>query len=103
MILSDVDNAYNKDIGCCKGAGYPAESKEHYLTKSDICKNLLDQKIDFITEVRFKNGMGRCDVLDIDNGIAYEVVKSEKEESIFKKRFKYPVDLVVVMAKKVIE
>jgi len=94
--LSTLDKCYNKDIDCLKGSGLPAESDKHYMKKAEICKNLLNDNHSFVTEAKFKNNLGRADVYDITDNIIYEVVKSEKEESLWKKSLKYPVDLKVV-------
>jgi len=99
-VLSMLDSCRNKDVDCLKGSGIPAESDAHYLQKAKICKNLLNEKHSFVTEAVFSKGLGRADIIDITNGIIYEVVESEKEESIIRKKAKYPLDLVVVKTNK---
>ena len=59
------------------------------------CWELLNAGHDFITEARFEKG-GRADVLDLTEGIAYEVVVSESEASILEKSRKYPVPVRVI-------
>jgi hypothetical protein len=95
-VLRLLDDCRNKDINKLKGSGYPAETDRHYMAKAKKCKELLNKSHRFVTEAKFKYNKGRCDVLDITEGIGYEIVCSEKEESIVKKRKKYPVPIEVI-------
>ncbi|NCD07467.1 MAG: hypothetical protein EOL97_15265 [Spirochaetia bacterium] len=99
-VLRLLDSCRNKDINCLKGSGYPAETDAHYLMKAKICKDLLNQGHRFVTEAKFANGLGRADIIDITDGLIYEVVCSEKEESLIKKKAKYPLDFEVVRVDK---
>jgi len=51
----------------------------------------------FITEGIFENG-SRCDVLDLTDGVVYEILNSEDEKNLRKKLVRYPekLDIVVV-------
>jgi len=65
-------------------------TKEHELKKAEICYELLCEGRTFICEAKLKNGR-RPDilVLDLINPLAYEVMKSEKEDSIIEKSDAY--------------
>lgn len=93
-ILRLLDDCYNKDINKIKIS--KANTYAHEKKKFDVCWELLQQGFSFVTEARFKQNKGRCDVLDITNGYGIEIVCSEKEESIVKKKQKYPVPFIIV-------
>ncbi|MBI1972957.1 hypothetical protein HYS50_03055 [Candidatus Woesearchaeota archaeon] len=65
------------------------ESLLHIYKKVEICCWLLEMKHDFLTEAIFLNG-SRCDVLDITEGVVYEILHSETEEQLLEKIRKYP-------------
>jgi hypothetical protein len=100
-VLQLLDDCRNKDINKLKGSGYPAETDIHYLTKAKKCKDLLNKGHRFVTEAKLKYNKGRVDIIDITEGIAYEVVNSEKEVSIIKKRQKYKLPIEVIKCKEV--
>lgn len=77
------------------------ESFNHRFAKFLICDELLKNDIQFVTEAVFANGK-RADIFDLVNCEAIEVIESEKEESITKKRECYPVRLRVMKADEVI-
>ena len=87
-----LDMSYRKDVNLIKiGAN---NSWAHEMAKCIICIYLKKNKRNFVTEAIFKEGKGRVDVLDITRGICYEVVTTEKKESIEVKKGKYPLDLI---------
>jgi len=61
----------------------------HEQTKFLVCWTLLKWGHDFVTEAIFNNGK-RADVIDITEGIVYEVIKSETEEKLADKTENYP-------------
>lgn len=65
------------------------ETKAHVYMKLEICNWLKEQGKEFYTEAIFLNG-SRCDVLNADNLIIYEVLNSEKEDNIELKKGYYP-------------
>lgn len=74
------------------------ETTAHIFTKLKICMELQDQDRDFYTEAIFEQSGLRADVIDADMGIIYEIVESESEESIEKKRKEYPLPIIVIKA-----
>lgn len=72
---------------------------KHEMFKALECFHLQEQGHDFITEARFENGGGRCDILDLDLMEVIEIVMTESEESIMKKQSKYPVPIRIVRVK----
>ena len=62
---------------------------EHEQTKFLVCWTLLKWGHEFITEPIFNNGK-RADVIDLNTGIIYEVIKSETEEKLADKVESYP-------------
>lgn len=70
---------------------------EHELKKMEIAYKLMEQGREIIIEGKLKNGK-RPDivVLDIKNPIAYEIMKSESDESISKKEESYGMRIIKV-------
>ena len=73
-----------------------ANTLAHELKKAEVCYSIRKKRHDFITEAAFNNGSGRADVIDLDEGIAYEIVHSESEESLKRKAKDYPIPVEVV-------
>ena len=94
-VLSLLEPTRNKDINKIKLN--PANTKEHEMLKCELCYGLLQQKKRFITEAIFKNNLGRCDILNITDGYAIEIVCTEREESIIRKKAKYPVPIEIIL------
>ena len=61
----------------------------HENLKYALFRYLRGHGCQVLTEAIFEKG-GVGDVVDLSNGVIYEVVVTEKEESIENKRFKYP-------------
>lgn len=74
------------------------ETFEHVLMKLKICYYLQQQGQEYMTEAIFKDGEGRADIVNLDTGEIYEVVKSESEISQIKKTKKYPLPVIFVNA-----
>ena len=64
----------------------------HEQKKCELCYMIKSKKHRYVTEAIFKDNL-RADVIDITIGLIYEVVNSEKEESIIKKINKYPLPI----------
>lgn len=67
-----------------------SETVAHRLAKQAVCDWLAKEGKHFVTEAIFKDGSGRVDVLCLDTGVCYEIVCSEKEESLARKSLVYP-------------
>ena len=73
-------------------------SIEHERKKFELAYDLKSQGHHFITEAPFKlPRSGRCDLIDLDDGTVYEIVKTESTESILQKQRKYPSGLKIVV------
>jgi len=71
----------------------------HEVIKSCVCKIIRDKGNTFVTEARFTS-MDRADVFDLSEGVVYEIVNSESNESIDLKRERYPVrELIIIRTK----
>jgi len=77
----------NRKLNCLRW--HSNESYSHILKKLDICIELKELKHEFICEAIFVNG-SRADVVDLSDGIIYEILVSEKEENFVEKIKKYP-------------
>jgi len=62
---------------------------EHELRKFQICWELKKRAVDFVSEAIFENG-ARADVVDLTNGIIYEVLHTETLEEAKHKESYYP-------------
>jgi hypothetical protein len=68
----------------------------HEIIKCVICKFLKNHNYCFITEARFINLL-RADVYDLENDICYEIVHTESEKSIEKKKKTYLCREIIVI------
>jgi len=73
-----------------------ANSQEHEMLKALLCYMLTCQGHHFLTEARTKDCKFRADVVDLTDGIIYEVAVSEKEQSTDLKKAAYPLPVQVV-------
>ena len=68
-----------------------SNSLAHELKKLRVCYDIRKKGHHFLTEALFKKiGGGRCDVVDLDEGIIYEVLETESLKDAKKKASKYP-------------
>lgn len=74
---------------------FNGESKKHILKKLEICIELKNKNHKFLTEAIFKNGY-RCDVLDLSDGVIYEILNSENDKDFEEKVKNYPKGLDIV-------
>ena len=65
------------------------ESSTHIAKKKEVCKRLMKEGKQFMTEAIFETG-GRADILVLDNFTAIEIVNTESNESIIRKQEAYP-------------
>jgi hypothetical protein len=78
----------------------PANTYDHERLKFETCWNLLKEGKEFITEAEFENPFKkRCDIVCLDSGVIYEIVVSEKEESLIKKSKEYPLPIIIIKPK----
>jgi len=68
---------------------------DHELEKFKICWELQKEGMHFLTEAVFERTGDRADIVCLDEGICYEIVKSESNESIKAKHAKYPLPVRV--------
>lgn len=73
------------------------ETDNHIQTKLEVCKALKNKGHDFMTEGIFLTGE-RCDVVDLVEGIVYEVLDSESLEEFEVKKSKYPMLVFAIKA-----
>lgn len=69
---------------------------EHELEKTRICMKLREEEHSFLCEAITQDRKCRCDVVDITGGVCYEIVNSESEESIVKKKGTYPFPIEII-------
>lgn len=67
------------------------ESYPHRLRKFEVCNWLYDNGYSFYTEAEFQTG-GRADIIAWNVAVSFivEIIHSEKQESIIRKKEKYP-------------
>ena len=70
----------------------------HEMAKAEACYWLKKAGLEFVCEAVFKNGGDRADIFVLDHCVAIEIVESESEASIEKKRKKYPCRIVTLTA-----
>ena len=72
-----------------------SEDIKHIIKKLEICIELLSKNHKFITEGIFLNG-SRCDIIDLTNGVIYEVINTESEKRFEEKIEKYPKEFKIL-------
>ncbi|MFA5764207.1 MAG: hypothetical protein WC915_05365 [archaeon] len=65
------------------------ETPEHYLQKCRVCYQLSKMNLEFVCEARFYEGT-RADIYVLDKDTAIEILHTEKDENLEKKRKEYP-------------
>jgi len=75
------------------------ETREHIFKKLELCMDLKKKGHNFITEVIFNGRKGRCDILDLDTGDIWEVLKSEDIKKAKKKESYYPSECKIYYVK----
>ena len=97
-----LDNSYNIKTNRLKFNVREDDSTlKHELAKFLLAYELQQNKKKYVCEAIFKNGK-RADLFILDNGEAYEVVKSETKESMKNKEEDYPVPITFFNAQDVI-
>lgn len=71
-------------------------SISHERKKFDIALAIFTLGHNFITDGKLTGGRGYVDVCDLDEGTIFEVVNTERKESLDCKRGKYPFPIVEV-------
>mgnify|MGYP001598748136 CR=1 FL=1 len=75
-----------------------SEDLKHIYKKLEICINLMNKNHKFITEGIFENG-SRCDILDLTEGVVYEIMNSENERRFREKVKSYPEKFEIIKIK----
>ncbi len=71
-------------------------TNKHELAKVEIVLDHMRRGHELLTEAWLLDMGGRVDVVCLDCHTIYEVVVSEKEESLIEKKKKYPLDIEVI-------
>lgn len=95
-----LDSSFNFKENIIKVSKH--ETFIHFVAKCMLSYELMNNGHDIITEAIFENKK-RADIFDVTEGVAYEVLASEKEENLVNKRKDYPVEVKGFKAKNVIE
>lgn len=82
-----ASNRCGSHCGCIRIS--PSNTRFHEYMKFQVCYELARLGHKYITEAIFENNK-RADIVDLNTGIIYEIVYSEKEESIKEKENSYP-------------
>ena len=85
--MQKLDRAYRPTRNAIRFSH--TETEEHFLQKCRVCYELAKMNIEFICEARFYEGT-RADIYVLDKDVAIEILHSEKDENLEKKRKEYP-------------
>jgi len=88
-----ISNRSGSHVNCFRY--FKNNTKEHEIKKFEIYMGLIDLGHNLLVEPIFKNGL-RADILDLTDNTCYEIVNSEKEESLVKKEKNYPFPIEIV-------
>lgn len=78
---------------------HKGNSDTHEIAKFRKCLELMRDGKTIYTEVRFKNGLGRCDILVPEDFRVYEIVCTETEKESLSKLNRYPSSLDIIFIK----
>lgn len=56
----------------------------------ELCKEFKKNGIAFMTEAKFRDNLGRADIITLSDHTIYEIMNTESDESILAKQNKYP-------------
>lgn len=79
-----TNNRIGSHVNCFRY--FPNNTDDHEDTKYQVFKKLRKLNHDVLVEAIFNNG-SRCDILDLTEGIIYEIIKTEKREDVKKKNY----------------
>lgn len=96
-----LDKCFNRDINKFKYT--VSNTRVHEVAKFIKFMELRDEGHMVVCEGIFENGQGRADLIDLTEGIAYEIVGTKTEKSLITKKFKYPIPIEVINAKEYVE
>lgn len=99
--LKVLDRSYHFKENIIKFSKH--ESFIHFLAKCLVCYEYSKNGIDFYTECIFKRNKLRCDIFVPIWNKAVEVVNTETELSIEKKKNNYPVDVIFLKAEDILK
>ena len=91
--LRKLQLASRKHLNCVRFG--KNESIKHAMKKAEVCYRLNEAGYSFVTEAKFENGK-RADIYVLEDDTAIEIVNTEKEKSIAKKKQAYPCNVVVM-------
>ena len=80
----------------------PSNSLKHEMKKAELCYDLLKNGEIFVTEQKLKSPLsGRPDILVLSsvNPVAIEIVCTEKEESLMRKKKNYSINIQIVVVR----
>lgn len=100
-IYTILDQAYAINKGCVKI--HKNAILKHELAKFFVAWEQINNENTVITEARFLNGKGRADIYVPEIDTAFEIINSEKEESIERKENEYPCSVIFLKADDVIK
>jgi len=98
--LRELDKAYDRTQNVIKWGS--KENFEHFSAKCKLGYYFKRNSSNFVCEAILTNSRGRIDLFNISNSVCYEIISSEKEESIEKKREKYPCIIIALKAEEVL-
>ena len=76
------------------------ETWEHAFSKFKVCWELMNDGDEFYTEVIFKDGKGRADIVNLSDCSIIEILHTETPEQFEEKRLKYPTEFTRIMGLK---
>ena len=68
----------------------------HEDAKYRLYRSLRRQDHLVVVEAVFEDDSGRADLVDLDRGVAWEILDSESKKSIEMKKLKYPIPIYTI-------
>ncbi|MDD3493797.1 MAG: hypothetical protein PHZ19_09920 [Candidatus Thermoplasmatota archaeon] len=87
--LVQMSNRFGSHVNCFRYSA--ANSIKHEFAKFILFTKLRDEGDNVFVEAIFDNNLGRADIFDLTDCIAYEILETETGEQAERKAHKYPV------------
>jgi len=91
-VIGSLDHSFHYKRNVLKLSRH--ETFINRLAQFFLANEILDNGNDFISEGVFAGGLGRADLIDVQNKLIIEVRDSEHKKNIKNKEFKYPFEIM---------
>src|SRR3990167_8955346 len=84
----EFSNRSGSHVGCIRLSNNCSDIHNDKII--EIAKEFNRLQIPYLTEAKFRNNLGKCDIVNLATHEIYEIAVSESDKSIIAKQKKYP-------------